>query len=360
MNRRDRTAEEMAHRVVADALADAGSIPPTSTSWSSATPRPAGSSTRGASGASPSSGGPDCATPASSTSTTRVPAAHRPSTWPPWPPWAGTATVLAVGVEKMWTGDRASTLAGIEDGVPRRGPASTCTRRSRTRRGRCSWPSTPHGRSILMEERGATVEQFAAVGGEVPAARVAQPARPVPSRRSRSTRCSASPTIVAPLTRADVLVVHRRRRRRGPRPGPSPVHRGSAPRRSARATATSTTTSAWPRPARPPGTTPASIRPTSTCVELHDATSPEELYRPRVARVLQARRRRTGHPGRRHHHRRARARRSTRAEAWSAGAIRWAPPASPRWSSWSPSCGAEPADGRSRGPDWRWRPIPVA
>jgi len=30
----------------------------------------------------------------------------------------GAGTVLAVGVEKMWTGDRMETLAGIEDGVP--------------------------------------------------------------------------------------------------------------------------------------------------------------------------------------------------------------------------------------------------
>jgi len=30
----------------------------------------------------------------------------------------GAGTVLAVGVEKMWTGDRRETLAGIEDGVP--------------------------------------------------------------------------------------------------------------------------------------------------------------------------------------------------------------------------------------------------
>ena len=26
--------------------------------------------------------------------------------------------ILAVGVEKMWTGDRAETIAGIEDGLP--------------------------------------------------------------------------------------------------------------------------------------------------------------------------------------------------------------------------------------------------
>ncbi|HLI73974.1 MAG TPA: thiolase family protein [Acidimicrobiales bacterium] len=31
---------------------------------------------------------------------------------------AGQSPVLVVGVEKMWTGDRASTLAGIEDGLP--------------------------------------------------------------------------------------------------------------------------------------------------------------------------------------------------------------------------------------------------
>src|SRR5271165_2042763 len=30
----------------------------------------------------------------------------------------GAGTVLAVGVEKMWTGERLETLAGIEDGVP--------------------------------------------------------------------------------------------------------------------------------------------------------------------------------------------------------------------------------------------------
>ncbi len=37
---------------------------------------------------------------------------------------AGAAPVLVVGVEKMWTGDRWNTLAGIEDGLPRdeRGP----------------------------------------------------------------------------------------------------------------------------------------------------------------------------------------------------------------------------------------------
>ena len=74
--------------------------------------------TRPASGARASCSTPGCATPGSSTSTTRAPAGPRHSTWPPWPTLGGAGTVLAVGVEKMWTGHRMETLAGIEDGVP--------------------------------------------------------------------------------------------------------------------------------------------------------------------------------------------------------------------------------------------------
>ena len=44
---------------------------------------------------------------------------------------AGAGTVLAVGVEKMWTGDRAETLAGIEDGVPLDAAVDEAVRRTR-------------------------------------------------------------------------------------------------------------------------------------------------------------------------------------------------------------------------------------
>ena len=74
---------------------------------------------------------------------------------------AGTGTVLAVGVEKMWTGDRRATLAGIEDGVP----LADRTYLHETM-------ENPSGSVLMalnatwaisvMEERGATVEQFAA------------------------------------------------------------------------------------------------------------------------------------------------------------------------------------------------------
>ena len=59
----------------------------------------------------------------------------------------GSGTVLAVGVEKMWTGDRGQTLAGIEDGVPRADRIRMHAGAGRTRRARCSWPSTRPGRS---------------------------------------------------------------------------------------------------------------------------------------------------------------------------------------------------------------------
>lgn len=72
--------------------------------------------------------------------------------------------VLVLGVEKMWTGDRAATLAGIEDGLPADYRADMHARFR---------PEDNPGGSILMglndtwarrcmEERGATLEQFAA------------------------------------------------------------------------------------------------------------------------------------------------------------------------------------------------------
>jgi acetyl-CoA acyltransferase len=74
------------------------------------------------------------------------------------------APILVVGVEKMWTGDRAATLAGIEDGLPADYRADMHARFE---------PEDNPGGSILMglndrwakecmTERGATVEQFAA------------------------------------------------------------------------------------------------------------------------------------------------------------------------------------------------------
>jgi acetyl-CoA acetyltransferase len=72
--------------------------------------------------------------------------------------------VLVIGIEKMWTGDREATIAGIEDGLPADYRADM---RARFR------PEDNPGGSVLMglnawwaqqliNERGATVEQIAA------------------------------------------------------------------------------------------------------------------------------------------------------------------------------------------------------
>ncbi|MGA2473229.1 MAG: hypothetical protein ABSG39_07025 [Acidimicrobiales bacterium] len=53
--------------------------------------------------------------------------------------------VLALGVEKMWTGNRSETIAGIEDGLPAEYRQTGATRTT-TRRGASSWGSTTHGR----------------------------------------------------------------------------------------------------------------------------------------------------------------------------------------------------------------------
>jgi acetyl-CoA acetyltransferase len=77
---------------------------------------------------------------------------------------AGAGAVLVVGVEKMWTGDRAATLAGIEDGLP-------ADYRS-DMHARFVAEQNPGGSILMalndrwarecMEEHGATIEQFAA------------------------------------------------------------------------------------------------------------------------------------------------------------------------------------------------------
>ena len=77
---------------------------------------------------------------------------------------AGAGAVLVLGVEKMWTGDRAATLAGIEDGLPADYRADMHTR--------FEADENPGGSILMalndrwarecMEEHGATLEQFAA------------------------------------------------------------------------------------------------------------------------------------------------------------------------------------------------------
>jgi acetyl-CoA acyltransferase len=77
---------------------------------------------------------------------------------------ASDGPVLVVGVEKMWTGDRASTMAGIEDGLPSDYRADM--------HARFESGENPGGSILMalnarwavecMTEHGATLEQFAA------------------------------------------------------------------------------------------------------------------------------------------------------------------------------------------------------
>jgi len=113
--------------------------------------------------------------------------------------WAGTRTVLAVGAEKMWTGDRMATLAGIEDGVPDEDRRYLHERLENPSGSvlmalNASWAQT------LMRERGATLEQFAAVAVK---SRRHGTANPCAQFRSGVTAedVLTAPAIVPPLTR---------------------------------------------------------------------------------------------------------------------------------------------------------------
>jgi acetyl-CoA acetyltransferase len=110
--------------------------------------------------------------------------------------------VLIVGVEKMWTGDRSGTLAGIEDGLP-------ADYRSDMHERLDSHPN-PAG-SILMElnarwaldmmaERGTTLEQIAAAAVK---ARRHSARNPLAQLQSEVTidQVLASPPVAPPLTR---------------------------------------------------------------------------------------------------------------------------------------------------------------
>jgi acetyl-CoA acetyltransferase len=189
---------------------------------------------------------------------------------------AGTGTVLAVGVEKMWTGDRRATLAGIEDGVP----LADRTYLHETM-------ENPSGSVLMalnatwaisvMEERGATVEQFAAAAVK---ARRHGSLNPDAQFQSEVTleEVLESASIVWPLTRlmcssftdgGAAVVLSASPAPKAPRIRTSTVRSGNGDidyhdRLSEAATA------AW----EDSGIDPVDV----DLVELHDATSAEELY----------------------------------------------------------------------------------
>ena len=112
-----------------------------------------------------------------------------------WRPSVQDRPVLALGVEKMWTGDRAETIAGIEDGLPAEYRHDLHDRRHAD--------DNPAG-SILMGLNNGWAHRLMAEVGRHRApdrrrrrqglrARGAQPAGAVPARASPSTRSSPRP-----------------------------------------------------------------------------------------------------------------------------------------------------------------------
>jgi acetyl-CoA acetyltransferase len=276
MNRRDRSAEEMALEVVGGALADAGVSPDevNLVVFGNATAGRlidqgclrgqtflgrAGLRNAGIVNVDNSCAGGSSALHLASLATL-----------------GGTRTVVAVGVEKMWTGDRAATLAGIEDGVPQidraylhhelENPSGSVLMALNA-----SWAVS------LMEERGATLEQFAAAAVK---ARRHGALNPNAQFQTEVTleEVLQSTAIVSPLTRlmcssftdgAAAVVLSAAAAPGAPRIRASTVRSGNGDIDYHERLA-ETALAAW----EDSGVDPADV----DMVELHDATSPEELF----------------------------------------------------------------------------------
>jgi acetyl-CoA acetyltransferase len=276
MNRKDLTATEMAHQVVAEALADAA-LDPAEVSlvvFGNATAGRLldqgcvrGQSFLGQAGLR-NAGIVNVDNSCAGGST----ALHLASL----AALGGGGTVLAVGVEKMWTGDRGQTLAGIEDGVPlvdrtylhdkMENPSGSVLMALNA-----SWALT------LMEERGATVEQFAATTVKARRHGALNPAAQFQEEVTLE-QVLASPAIVWPLTRlmcssftdgAAAIVLSAQPAPGAPRIRATTVRSGNGDI-DYHDRLTETGAAAW----EDAGVDPADI----DLVELHDATSPEELF----------------------------------------------------------------------------------
>jgi acetyl-CoA acetyltransferase len=187
----------------------------------------------------------------------------------------GAGTVLAVGVEKMWTGHRLETLAGIEDGVP------GIDRQFM----HANWEN-PSGSVLMalnakwtvehMEAWGTTVEQ---IGAAAVKARRHGALNPHAQFQSEVTldEVLASPAIVPPLTRlmcssftdgAAAVVLSLESRSGAPRILSTTVRSGNGDIDYHDRLA-ETAAAAWDAS----GVDPADV----DVVELHDATSAEEI-----------------------------------------------------------------------------------
>jgi acetyl-CoA acetyltransferase len=187
----------------------------------------------------------------------------------------GAGTVLAVGVEKMWTGNRQETLAGIEDGVPEVDRTFM----------HANWEN-PSGSVLMalnakwtiehMEAWGTTVEQ---IGAAAVKARKHGALNPHAQFQSEVTleEVLNSPAIVSPLTRlmcssftdgAAAVVLSLEARKGAPKILSSTARSGNG-EIDYHDRLAETAAAAWDAS----GIDPADV----DVVELHDATSAEEI-----------------------------------------------------------------------------------
>ncbi|MGA2837617.1 MAG: thiolase family protein [Acidimicrobiales bacterium] len=187
----------------------------------------------------------------------------------------GAGTVLAVGVEKMWTGHRMETLAGIEDGVPEIDRTFM----------HANWEN-PSGSVLMalnakwtvehMEAWGTTLEQIGAAAVKARRHGALNPNAQFQSEVTLDEVLSSSP-IVPPLTRlmcssftdgAAAVVLSLEARRGAPRILASTARSGNGDIDYHERLA-ETAAAAWDAS----GVDPSDV----DVVELHDATSAEEI-----------------------------------------------------------------------------------
>jgi acetyl-CoA acetyltransferase len=189
---------------------------------------------------------------------------------------AGQSPVLVVGVEKMWTGDRSETLAGIEDGLPADERAEL-HRQLDNDAGSVLMGLNATWVRHQLDERGTTVEQIAAATVK---ARAHGARNPLAQFREPVTleQVLGSPTVVGPLTRlmcssftdgAAAVVLSTGTAAQAPRITASVLRSGDG-ELDYHDRLAETAAEAW----KAAGIGPGDVDVT----EIHDATSAEELY----------------------------------------------------------------------------------
>ncbi|MGH9090561.1 MAG: thiolase family protein [Acidimicrobiales bacterium] len=115
---------------------------------------------------------------------------------------AGGGPVLVLGTEKMWTGDREATLAGIEDGLPAdyRGDMRARFRAEDNPGGSILMSLNDFWARQCMAERGTTIEQIAAAAAKARRNAASNPLAQV-QRAATVEEVLAAPQVAGVLTR---------------------------------------------------------------------------------------------------------------------------------------------------------------